>query len=91
VTVGQPQFIRPLTLKHVENEEPVGDIDSVNVNFTTRYRFESASLKVYLNGLRLSSGLSNDYVVNTSNSFSLNYAPTTGDVLIVDYLRTNTN
>lgn len=72
----------------VENETPGGSINGSNTSFTTASVFNSGSLRVYLNGQRLTSGSSNDYV-ETTQGFTMEYAPITGDVLRVDYNITN--
>lgn len=76
------------TSSMVDNEIPGGSINSSNVNFTTASVYATGSLQVYLNGQRLISGGSNDYV-EVSSGFTMNYAPLTGDVLLVGYNVTN--
>jgi hypothetical protein len=44
---------------------------------------------VYLNGQRLNPGSGNDYV-EVTQGFTMQYAPATGDILLVDYETTNT-
>lgn len=81
------QYIIPSTLRHIENEIPVGIIDGTNVTFYTEYRFFNDSCQIYLNGLRLLLGPSFDYTVPNDQSFVLNYPPLPGDVLTIDYFR----
>lgn len=70
----------------VRNEVPGGSINGSNVNFTIAAAFTPGSLNVYLNGQRLKSGSGNDYVeLSTLTGFTMQYAPATGDVLLVDY------
>lgn len=71
----------------VNNEIPTGTINGSNVDFTITSAFTSGTLRVYLNGQRLRSGVGNDYV-ETANlrGFTMQYAPATGDVLLVDYI-----
>lgn len=73
----------------VRNETPGGSINGSNVNFTTGATFGTGSLKVYLNGQRLAPGSGIDYV-EVTQGFTMQYAPATGDVLLVDYETTNT-
>lgn len=82
-----PQIIRPLLSKHVDNEQPTGLVDGANTGFATAFKFENSTLKVYLNGLKLSPGIGNDYTVSDNQNFVMNYPPETGDVIVVDYLR----
>lgn len=84
---ASPQYIRPLVIRHVENEFPIGDVDGINQTFVTAYKFYTDHVKVYLNGLKLTPGISNDYTIINDQTFLMNYAPETGDVLTVDYLR----
>lgn len=73
----------------VQNETPGGSINGSNTAFTTASTFATGSLRVYLNGQRLTSGAGNDYVEGTQ-AFTMQYAPATGDVLLVDYNVNNT-
>jgi hypothetical protein len=73
-----------------ENETPGGSINGSNTAFTTASTFASGSLRVYLNGQRLTAGSGNDYVEATQG-FTMQYAPATGDVLLVDYNVTNSH
>jgi hypothetical protein len=73
----------------IRNETPGGLVNGANINYTTASTFAAGSLKVYLNGQRLNPGASNDYTEGTQ-AFTMNYAPATGDVLLIDYETTNT-
>lgn len=81
------QVIMPATLRHVENEVPVGEIDGINTTFFTKYRFYEDHCQIYLNGLRLRPGEFLDYVIPNDQAFVMNYAPLPGDILIIDYFR----
>ena len=70
-------------LVQVWNETPVGAINGTNQNFSTANSFRSATLAVYLNGLRQRPGW--DYTVTMSNQFQMILAPIAGDSLSVDY------
>src|ERR1035437_2862224 len=72
----------------VRNETPGGSINSSNTAFTTAVGFQTGSLEVYQNGVRLKGG-GVDYTEGAS-AFTMIVAPATNDVLIVDYL-TNSN
>lgn len=70
----------------VRNETPTGSINGSNTAFTIATAFTPGSLQVYLNGQRLKSGSGNDYQEGSNlTSFTMEYAPATGDVLLVDY------
>lgn len=73
----------------VRNETPGGTINGSNTAFTTAAVFATGSLKVYLNGQRLAPGSGIDYV-EVTQGFTMQYAPASGDVLLVDYETTNT-
>jgi len=79
----------------VVGELPAGPINGVNKVFTTAAKFLEDSLRVYLNGQRLTVGALKDYVVSESggsgtgfDTMTLATAPISGakpDVIIVDY------
>lgn len=84
------QYVDKLgTVTLIQNETPTGSINGSNTAYTTVNVYASGSLKVYLNGQRLTAGSGNDYV-ETSGGFTMQYAPATGDVLLVDYNLNNT-
>jgi len=72
-------------------EKPTGTIDGVNRVFTTSQAFVSGTLLVFLNGLALTAGASDDYVELTSTTFefSASLIPTTEsgsvDKILVQY------
>lgn len=67
----------------VQNEVPGGSVNSSNTAFTTASAFATNSLRVYRNGVRLKGGGA-DFTAGAS-AFTMVTAPTTGDVLLVDY------
>jgi hypothetical protein len=67
----------------VFNEVPTGSINSSNTVFTTAVPFEVDSTRVYLNGIRQTLG--SDYTETDVDEITFTVAPTTSDVLIVDY------
>lgn len=69
----------------ITGEIPSGDIDGMNITFITSNNYVTESLRVSLNGLRLSRGVGNDYVESTPDTFIMNYTPLPGDTLEVDY------
>lgn len=88
--VATKQYVDALgSTSLVRNETPGGLINSSNTAYTTASTFATGSLKVYLNGQRLAPGSGIDFV-EVTQGFTMQYAPTTGDVLLVDYETTNT-
>lgn len=73
----------------VQGETPGGSVNGSNTAYTTASVFATGSLRVYLNGQRLTAGSGNDYV-ETTQGFTMQYAPATGDVMLIDYNITNT-
>lgn len=71
------------------DEVPTGAINNTNSVYTTVDDFETGSLIVYLNGIRQSEGVSNDYTVTGSNEFTFNDppkgSPGNSDIIKVDY------
>lgn len=82
-----PQYIRPLVVRHITNEELSGIIDGVNVTFNTQHAFIEDHITVFLNGLKLNLGIGNDFTILNNNTIIMQYSPLPGDVLIADYLR----
>jgi hypothetical protein len=71
----------------IENETPTGTINGANVTFTLANTPHANSfVKLYLNGLRLQQGASNDYTVSGA-TITFNTAPVTNDVLLCDYVK----
>jgi len=75
----------------IKVEKPTGTINGVNRVFTTSQGFVSGTLLVFLNGLSLTPGVSDDYVELTSTTFefSASLIPTTEsgtiDKILVQY------
>ncbi len=67
----------------VRNEVPVGSVNGTNTAFTTAATFSAGSLSVFQNGIRLKGG-GVDYTEGTQ-AFTMVTAPSTGDLLLVDY------
>jgi hypothetical protein len=78
------------TQSFITNETPGGSVNGSNVNFTTASTYATGSLQVYLNGQRLSAGAGVDYV-EVAQGFTMQYAPATGDVLLIGYAVTTTS
>jgi hypothetical protein len=70
----------------VFEETPSGSINGSNVTFTISATPTTGTLRLYLNGQRLRSGAGNDYTLST-NTITMTTAPTSGDVLLADFLK----
>jgi hypothetical protein len=70
---------------HVDGETPSGLINGANLTYSLANAPSPAtSLKLFLNGIRLTAGAGNDYTLSGS-TITLATAPSAGDVLIADY------
>jgi len=69
----------------VYNETPTGVMNGINLIFTTVLDFLPGSSQVYLNGLRLALGAGLDYTETGANQITMGYAPSSSDVMIIDY------
>lgn len=67
----------------VRNEVPVGSVNGSNTLFTTASQFQTNSLSVFKNGIRLKGGGA-DYTA-TAGGFTMFTAPATGTVLLCEY------
>lgn len=76
------KWVEPTAISFVNSETPSGTINGTNTSFTLANSPLSGTLKVFLNGQRLT--LTTDYTI-TGTSLSMVSAPVSGDVLLVDY------
>lgn len=67
-----------------DEEDLSGDLDGLTVAFVLAETPVSGSVKLYLNGQRLQSGIGKDYTI-TGSAITLATAPSTGEVLLADY------
>jgi len=74
-------------VRYVFGEDVTGIINGVNTAFSTQEKFADSTLEIFLNGLRLEEGLQDDYVIDSDQTFTLNYAPYPGDYIRVNYFR----
>ncbi len=82
-----------LTLQAIDNnvffvlsEIPTGLINGVNVTFTIAHTpSPSSSLEVWLGGQKLQ--LTTDYTFDNNVTITMNNAPATGQILMVNYFR----
>ena len=68
----------------VVSETPGGSINSSNTAFTSAVSMVTGTLQVYQNGVRLSGG-GVDFTQGSGTAFTMVTAPTTGDILLIDY------
>jgi hypothetical protein len=70
----------------VDNETPSGTINGVNDTFTLAFTPVVGSEHLFKNGLRMKSGVSNDYTISGATiTFNAGQIPQTGDTLVADY------
>ena len=61
--------------------------NSVNKTFVLSANYISGTTKVYINGIRLTPGAEYDYVEAGTNQITFTNAPDSGDLIIVDYIK----
>lgn len=74
-----------LSSRRIYNETPSGVQDGTNNNFSTLNTFISNSTRVFFNGQRLKLGPTFDYIETLNSGIQISFAPTSSDVLIIDY------
>lgn len=76
------------TTNFVTSEVPSGTVDGSNTNFTLANTPTAGTVKVYVNGVRMNPGSGNDYTISGNTlTFLTGAIPTTGDVLLADYMK----
>ena len=65
------------------NEEPAGDKNGDNTEFSVRFDYRTDSIRIYKNGIRL---MPTEYEELNGNEFSLEAAPISDDDLLCDYI-----
>lgn len=70
------------TINFADSETPTGDVDGVNTDFVLAHTPAAGSLKIYLNGMRMS--LTEDYTLITATITFLT-APGSGSIITCDY------
>jgi len=70
-------------------EEPIGAVDGSNNVFTTTYSYQTDRIYPYKNGQQLISP--GDFTQSDDKEITLTFAPQPGDVLFVQYIRSDLN
>ena len=80
--------------ERVLNEVPSGTKNGVNTSFGLANDFESGTLQLYVNGVRKTEGVGNDFVATESggpgtgfDGFTLAFPPIADDNLLADYVK----
>lgn len=69
----------------VENEIPVGAVNSSNATFTTQFNFVPATVAITINGLEQTP--TEHYATVGTNTILFSDSPQTGDHILVDYIK----
>jgi hypothetical protein len=86
VTYVQDNAAGITSANFVVEEIPAGSLNGVNTTYTLAFTPVSGKLKLFLNGIRLRSGVGNDYTISTA-TITMASAPASTDVLIADYIK----
>lgn len=71
----------------VFGEDLSSQVDGLTTEFTIAETFDSNTVAVYLNGLRLQRGVGKDYVEGPGNTITFIIAPDAEDIVLVDYVK----
>jgi len=61
--------------------------NSSNKVYTLTNNYQTGTTKVYVNGVRYSPGVGNDYTESAANQITFTNAPDSGDIILVDYIK----
>lgn len=61
--------------------------NSSNKVYTLTNNYQTGTTKVYVNGVRYSPGVGNDYTESAANQITFTNAPDSGDLILVDYIK----
>lgn len=67
--------------------EIVGDKDGINKTFVLSENYIQGTTKVYVNGLRMTRDINYDYIESGARNIILTLPLTSGDNLLVDYIK----
>ena len=71
--------------KNPKKENPIPSPNGASVDFFTSQNYQSGSMSVWLNGIRLIQEWDDGYEETGSNKITLKVAPLNGDSLHVEY------
>lgn len=80
-------YLTPVTSISDYDTDITGARNSSNKVYTLTNNFQAGSTKVYVNGIRYSPGINNDYVETAPNQITFTNAPDSGDLILVDYIK----
>lgn len=83
-TIGSSVIMNGTNVR-INQETPTGSVNGSNTAFTTARAYISGSLEVYVNGLLQAPTTHVTEVSPTAGTFSLDTAPSTGDIVRVSY------
>jgi hypothetical protein len=69
------------------NSSITGLRNSSNKVYTLTQNYQTGTTKVYVNGVRYSPGVGNDYTETAPNQITFANAPDNGDLILVDYIK----
>lgn len=73
---------------HVVRETPTGTVNGTNATFTLANTPVSGQEMVFVNGILMNVGATNDYTISTNTiTFNSGAIPQTGDVVLVSYIK----
>lgn len=85
-TLGIKWAAAGAVITFVTSEVPSGTINGTNPTFTLANTPTSGSLQLYVDGVRMNPGGSNDYTISGGTiTFQTGAIPQTGDVILADY------
>lgn len=92
VASGAPSWASPTTGLTTSNfvwaETPSGTVNGTNPTFTLANTPTTGTVRIYVDGVRMNAGGSNDYTISTATiTFNSGAIPQTGDVILCDYLK----
>ena len=69
----------------VKGEIPTGLIDGINTIYTTVHNFNTSSLEIYVNGIRMCPGVGNDFEITGLNEITFTEPLKVNSRILIDY------
>ncbi len=79
---GSADVVVSAAMDHI-GEVPTGSVNGSNTVFTTAASYVGSTISVYVNGIRQKK--TTDYTESSATTITFTTAPSTGDVILVDY------